>query len=111
MNARFTPALFAHAVAVLNELLRFEHPADGALLLSAAEGGLMGQVLNGYRMAFRAMPVRGAGEHVFCVLFEHAERQSAPPGELQFTMEGGQAMRVLFHFGVSSREFTRSALN
>ena len=28
MNARFTPALFAHAVAVLNELLRFEHPAD-----------------------------------------------------------------------------------
>ena len=28
MNARFTPALFAHAVAVVNELLRFEHPAD-----------------------------------------------------------------------------------
>ncbi|MDD2741423.1 MAG: RsmB/NOP family class I SAM-dependent RNA methyltransferase [Rhodocyclaceae bacterium] len=31
MNARFTPALFAHAVAVLNELLRFEHPADAVV--------------------------------------------------------------------------------
>jgi hypothetical protein len=26
-------------------------------------------------------------------------------------MEGGHAMRVLFSFGVSSREFTRSDLN
>ncbi len=31
MNARFTPALFAHAEAVLNELLRFEHPADAVV--------------------------------------------------------------------------------
>ncbi len=28
MKARFTPALFAHAQAVLEQLLRFEHPAD-----------------------------------------------------------------------------------
>ena len=31
MNARFTPALFAHAEAVLNQLLRFEHPADAVV--------------------------------------------------------------------------------
>jgi hypothetical protein len=90
---------------------RFEHPADGALLLSAAEGGLVGQVPHGYRMAFRAEPLPASGEPEFRVLFEHAERQSAPPGELRFTMEGGHAMRVLFSFGVSSREFTRSDLN
>lgn len=28
MKARFTPALFAHAEAVLTQLLRFDHPAD-----------------------------------------------------------------------------------
>ncbi|OMG51812.1 SAM-dependent methyltransferase [Azonexus hydrophilus] len=28
MKARFTPALFAHAEAVLGQLLRFDHPAD-----------------------------------------------------------------------------------
>ena len=31
MNARFTPALFAHAEAVLNQLLRFEFPADAVV--------------------------------------------------------------------------------
>lgn len=31
MKARFTPALFAHAAALLSELLRFEHPADGVV--------------------------------------------------------------------------------
>jgi 16S rRNA (cytosine967-C5)-methyltransferase len=31
MNARFTPALFAHAEAVLNELLRFAYPADAVV--------------------------------------------------------------------------------
>jgi 16S rRNA (cytosine967-C5)-methyltransferase len=31
MNARFTPALFAHAEAVLGQLLRFEHPADAVV--------------------------------------------------------------------------------
>jgi 16S rRNA (cytosine967-C5)-methyltransferase len=31
MNARFTPALFAHAEAVLGQLLRFEFPADGVV--------------------------------------------------------------------------------
>ncbi|NJD25159.1 MAG: RsmB/NOP family class I SAM-dependent RNA methyltransferase [Betaproteobacteria bacterium] len=31
MKARFTPALFAHAEAVLGLLLRFEYPADGVV--------------------------------------------------------------------------------
>ncbi len=31
MKARFTPALFAHAEAVLGLLLRFEHPADAVV--------------------------------------------------------------------------------
>ncbi len=31
MNARFTPALFAHAEAVLGHLLRFEYPADAVV--------------------------------------------------------------------------------
>ncbi len=31
MNARFTPALFAHAEAVLGQLLRFEYPADAVI--------------------------------------------------------------------------------
>ena len=31
MNARFTPALFAHAEAVLGQLLRFEYPADAVV--------------------------------------------------------------------------------
>ena len=31
MNARFTPALFAHAEAVLGLLLRFEYPADAVV--------------------------------------------------------------------------------
>jgi 16S rRNA (cytosine967-C5)-methyltransferase len=31
MKARFTPALFAHAEAVLGQLLRFEHPADAVV--------------------------------------------------------------------------------
>jgi 16S rRNA (cytosine967-C5)-methyltransferase len=31
MKARFTPALFAHAEAVLDQLLRFEHPADAVV--------------------------------------------------------------------------------
>ena len=31
MKARFTPALFAHAEAVLGQLLRFEFPADGVV--------------------------------------------------------------------------------
>lgn len=47
------------------------------------------------------------GEHVFRPLFDHAERQSAPPGELCFTMESGRATRNLFRFGVMSREFIR----
>jgi CubicO group peptidase (beta-lactamase class C family) len=100
---------------------RYEHPADGALLLAAAEGGLRGQVPHGYRMAFIAVPCMpppestlpantppSADEVVFKVLFEHAERQSAAPGELRFTLEGGRAVRVLFRFGVCAREFMRS---
>ena len=83
------------------------HPADGSLLLTPVEGGLQGQVPDGYRMAFRALPLPGAGEHVFRVLFEHAERQSMPPGELSFSMDRGHATQVLFRFGVGSREFTR----
>ena len=90
---------------------RFEHPADGELLLSAAEGGLMGHVPQGYRMGFRALPMLKAGEQVFRVLFEHTERQSAPPGELRFTIANGYAVSVLFSFGVGSREFTRSDRN
>ena len=31
MKARFTPALFAHAEAVLGQLLRFDHPADAVV--------------------------------------------------------------------------------
>ncbi|MGV0976794.1 MAG: SAM-dependent methyltransferase, partial [Azonexus sp.] len=31
MNARFTPALFAHAEAVLGQLLRFDYPADAVV--------------------------------------------------------------------------------
>ncbi|MEN3374081.1 RsmB/NOP family class I SAM-dependent RNA methyltransferase [Dechloromonas sp. ZS-1] len=31
MKARFTPALFAHAEAVLAQLLRFDHPADAVV--------------------------------------------------------------------------------
>ncbi|MCB4361163.1 RsmB/NOP family class I SAM-dependent RNA methyltransferase [Quatrionicoccus australiensis] len=31
MKARFTPALFAHAEAVIGQLLRFEHPADAVV--------------------------------------------------------------------------------
>ena len=31
MKARFTPALFAHAEAVLGQLLNFEHPADAVV--------------------------------------------------------------------------------
>ncbi|WP_234086179.1 RsmB/NOP family class I SAM-dependent RNA methyltransferase [Azonexus sp. R2A61] len=31
MKARFTPALFTHAEAVLGQLLRFEHPADAVV--------------------------------------------------------------------------------
>jgi 16S rRNA (cytosine967-C5)-methyltransferase len=31
MNARFTPALFAHAEAVLGQVLRFEYPADAVV--------------------------------------------------------------------------------
>ena len=31
MKARFTPALFAHAEAVLGELLKFDHPADAVV--------------------------------------------------------------------------------
>ena len=31
MKARFTPALFAHAEAVLGQLLTFEHPADAVV--------------------------------------------------------------------------------
>ena len=31
MKARFTPALFAHAEAVLGLLLRFEYPADAVV--------------------------------------------------------------------------------
>ena len=31
MKARFTPALFAHAEAVLDQLMRFEHPADAVV--------------------------------------------------------------------------------
>ena len=31
MKARFTPALFAHAEAVLDQLLRFDHPADAVV--------------------------------------------------------------------------------
>ncbi len=31
MKARFTPALFAHAEAVLTQLLRFDHPADAVV--------------------------------------------------------------------------------
>ena len=31
MKARFTPSLFAHAEAVLNQLLRFDYPADAVV--------------------------------------------------------------------------------
>ena len=31
MKARFTPALFAHAEAVLGQLLRFDYPADAVV--------------------------------------------------------------------------------
>ena len=31
MKARFTPALFAHAEAVLGQLLSFDHPADAVV--------------------------------------------------------------------------------
>lgn len=71
----------------------------------------MGHVPQGYRMGFRAVHMLKADEQVFRVLFEHTERQSAPPGELRFTIANGYAVRVLFSFGVGSREFTRSNRN
>jgi CubicO group peptidase (beta-lactamase class C family) len=86
---------------------RYHHPADGPLTLHAAANGLTGEVPHGYRMSFRAVPSKSSPELVFRVLFKHAERQSAAPGELRFSMQGGRATRVLFRFGVVSREFTR----
>jgi CubicO group peptidase (beta-lactamase class C family) len=83
----------------------YQHPADGALQIEVRDGALVGHVPHGYRMSFKAVCV---GEHRFRVEFDHAERRSAPPGALNFTVEGGRARRVAFRFGVTGREFERA---
>jgi 16S rRNA (cytosine967-C5)-methyltransferase len=48
MNARFTPALFAHAERVLNQLLRFEHPADAVVSRYFKENRQLGHADRGF---------------------------------------------------------------
>ena len=48
MKARFTPALFAHAEAVLGQLLRFEHPADAVVSRYFREHRQLGHADRGF---------------------------------------------------------------
>ena len=48
MKARFTPALFAHAEAVLTQLLRFEHPADAVVSRYFREHRQLGHADRGF---------------------------------------------------------------
>lgn len=48
MKARFTPALFAHAEAVLGEVLRFAHPADAVVSRYFREHRQLGHADRGF---------------------------------------------------------------
>jgi 16S rRNA (cytosine967-C5)-methyltransferase len=71
MKARFTPALFAHAEAVLAQLLRFDHPADAVVSryfrehreLGHADRGFVAETVFAVLRRQRSLTAR-CGEHV-----------------------------------------------
>ena len=70
MKARFTPALFAHAEAVLGQLLRFEHPADAVVSryfrehrqLGHADRAFVAETVFAVLRRWRSLEARCAGE-------------------------------------------------
>lgn len=70
MNARFTPSLFAHAEAVLNQLLRFEYPADAVVSryfrehpqLGHADRGFVAETVFAVLRRGRSLEARCAGQ-------------------------------------------------
>ena len=70
MNARFTPSLFAHAEAVLNQLLRFEYPADAVVSryfrehpqLGHADRGFIAETVFAVLRRGRSLEARCAGQ-------------------------------------------------
>lgn len=70
MNARFTPALFAHAEAVLGQLLRFEYPADAVVSryfhehrqLGHADRGFVAETVFAVLRRGRSLEARCAGK-------------------------------------------------
>ena len=69
MKARFTPALFAHAEAVLTQLLRFDHPADAVVSryfrehrqLGHADRGFVAETVFAVLRRLRSLEARCAG--------------------------------------------------
>ncbi len=70
MKARFTPALFAHAEAVLGQLLRFDHPADAVVSryfrehrqLGHADRGFVAETVFAVLRRGRSIEARCAGQ-------------------------------------------------
>jgi 16S rRNA (cytosine967-C5)-methyltransferase len=70
MKARFTPALFAHAEAVLGQLLTFEHPADAVVSryfrehreLGHADRAFVAETVFAVLRRGRSLEVRCAGQ-------------------------------------------------
>ena len=70
MKARFTPALFAHAEAVLGQLLTFEHPADAVVSryfrehreLGHADRAFVAQTVSAVLPRGRSLEARCAGQ-------------------------------------------------
>ncbi len=92
MKARFTPALFAHAEAVLAQLLRFDHPADAVVSRYFREHRELGHADRGF-----------VAETVFAVLRRQRGQKQAP-GRHRLAATGRQAALAVVR-GWSLREF------
>ena len=86
MKARFTPSLFAHAEAVLNQLLRFDYPADAVVSHYFRDHRELGH-------ADRAF----VAETVFAVLRRGRSLEARCAGQLSDRRTGGRLLGLCYH--------------
>ncbi len=86
---------------------RYTHVADGSMIIERDAEGLHGNVLRGYRMAFR---LKRVGEDRFALKFIHAERQfmaTLDPPLLQFQPGDHVAKSAELFIGPIGQVFSR----